>query len=108
MAYWPVQRIIAFQDIHNERKRQDAKWGEQNHPIRHEEDDQFYKEMAAKWRELCDMKAASGELTWFEIAMEEFFEAFAERDGVKQRRELVQCAAVLIAMIECIDRNKGG
>jgi hypothetical protein len=39
---WPI-----FREIDVERERQDAKWGEQNHPIRDEFQDAFYKEQAS-------------------------------------------------------------
>lgn len=66
----------------SERKRQDAKWGEQNH-------------LAA---------------TWLVILGEEFGEvcqATLEMDWNKYREEMVQVAAVAVAAIESHDRALG-
>lgn len=99
-------RLSIFREIHDERERQDAKWGEQDWPVRDENDRSFYAEQAYKWRKICDAKTELGRLTWFHIAIEEFFEAFDESDPKKQREELKQCAAVLVSAIECIDRKE--
>lgn len=71
------------EDILRERVRQDKKWGVQNH--------------------------APGD--WFPILMEEVGEAArAHLDGNYDNylEELVQVAAVAVAMIECYNRNKNG
>lgn len=107
MSFWPASQIVVFEDIHKERARQDAKWGEQNHPIVSDADRVFSEGMAIKTRAICDEAAELGVCTWYDIAREEFFEAFAESDPAKQRKELIECAAVLVAAAECIDR-KGG
>jgi hypothetical protein len=98
-------RADIFAEIHAERERQDAKWGEQNHPIMEDDEAKFSKFIAPKVKEICDMAAELGENTWFKILREEFFEAFAEDTAEGQRYELVQVAAVVVSMIECIDRN---
>lgn len=69
-----------YTDIKEERERQDAKWGEQNHPLD----------------------------TWMTVLMEEVGEA--AQDVLKGRtpelrKELVQVAAVAVAAIEFIDRG---
>jgi len=66
--------------ITTERGRQDAKWGPQNHD--------FPK--------------------YYQILNEELGEAskaFLEKDPTNLRVELIQCAAVMVAMLECGDRN---
>jgi len=71
-----------FDEIQAERDRQDEKWGEQNH----------------------------APATWMLIAGEEFGEAakaLLQDEGLKYRWELVQLAAVCVAMIESFDRNEG-
>ncbi len=104
-----IRRLGIFTEIVNERRQQDAKWGEQNHPIReeHERAIAFYKEEAETFRKICDLKARGNRLTWYDIIIEEFFEAFAEDTPEGQRAELVQMVAVGVAMIECIDRRAG-
>jgi hypothetical protein len=104
-----ICRTGIFSEIQAERVRQDGKWGEQNHPIRREDEEsiRFYEGMASRARDLCDAFAFLGKNTWYDILIEEVFEVFAESDPAKQREELVQVVAVGVAMIECIDR-KGG
>jgi len=75
----------ALHDVIDERARQDAKWGEQNH-------DSF---------------------TYLTVFMEEVGEAsqavlhmrFGGNQGSEYRKEVVQVAAVALAMLECVDRN---
>lgn len=76
-----------LQDIMEERCRQDAKWGEQNH----------------------------ADLYWLGILMEEVGEAsrhIIEADHPervnKMRKELIEAAAVCLAWLECLNRGKGG
>lgn len=85
--------MSAIQDILTERKRQDAMWGQQDH----------------------------GLLLWNTILAEEFgefarhvYEAqYAEDEEVAEalhdaRVEIVQVAAVAVAIIESMDRRSGG
>lgn len=97
-----LRRYRVATDVLHERERQDAKWGEQNHPIGTSTHAAQFRDSL---REECDRAAKSGRLTWKHILFEEVYEALAETDPVKQRAELVQCAAVLFAMIECLDRR---
>ena len=96
-------------EVHAERARQEAKWGEQNH-----RDGTgrvvFLDFMPAtkqaetmKWR--CEDNAQRGTLSWADILLEEVYEANAEEDPAKLRAELVQVAAVAVAWIEAIDRR---
>ena len=78
----------AMRDVLLERRRQDAKWGEQNH-------DPFLY----------------GAILVEEIG--EFMQAAlqtrvgGEKGGVENiRREAVQMAAVALAIVECLDRNR--
>lgn len=100
-------RVGIYAEIEAERIRQDEKWGEQNHPIReeHKRAIEYYKEEAEAFRKICDLKARENRITWYDIIIEEFFEAFAEDTPEGQRAELVQMIAVGVAMIECIDRR---
>ena len=73
-------------EIRNERTAQDKKWGEQNH-------DRY------KW--VAILTEETGEVS--EAALE------AEHDPEwisNYRDELIQVAAVAVAMIECLDRNQ--
>jgi len=78
--------VKAYEDVLAERTRQDAKWGEQNH-------DPF---------------------TYLTVLGEEYGEAcqaalhlrFGGHAAGKLREEAVQTAAVALALVECLDRQK--
>jgi hypothetical protein len=91
----------------DERARQDAKWGEQNHPngTGDEPGSRLRAKQADHAREVCQKHAADGTVTWLDILREELAEAFAESDPVNLRSELIQVAAVAVAWVEAIDRR---
>lgn len=84
----PIRKTKAVLiEVELERRKQDEKWGEQNH----------------------------NPADWLMILGEEFGEAskaaleakFAHNDGGRSyRKELIQVAAVAVAMIESLDRGK--
>lgn len=80
-------------DVCEERVRQDRKWGEQNHvfPI---------------WLAILQEEIGEASQAWLKATYEAetFSEARAHRTNL--REELVQSAAVMVAMIECGDRNR--
>lgn len=80
------EKII--QEILGEREKQDQKWGEQNHnPI-----------------EWCAILVEEvGEVS--KAALETHFKYDGKNDLSDYRKELIQVAAVALAMIECLDRN---
>jgi hypothetical protein len=94
--------LFILKEIQQERERQDAKWGQQNHPIG---TGVVYRHLANYFRELCDNAFKNGHGTYAHILLEEVAESMAELtpDGV--RGELIQVAAVVVAMIEKIDRG---
>jgi hypothetical protein len=98
--FYRTQKVLG--DIEDERVRQDAKWGEQNH-----EDGTSWEwdELNKLVHELNDKKVALGELTWRDILHEEVVEAYGETDPGKLRAELVQVAAVAVCWAEAIDRR---
>jgi len=99
-----MDRVLT--DIRAERARQDAKWGEQNHPDgTGRSGDPLVAEVV---KADCDRAARDGTLTYRHILNEEVCEAFAETDPAKLRAELVQVAAVTVAWIEKLDRAGGG
>lgn len=101
-----------LEEIQEERSRQDAKWGEQNHPMVHL--DEFYNAshyvtLAQGERHYCDRRFAEGTGSWELILNEEVAEAYEQAAlgaTEKLREELIQVAAVVVAMIECIDRGQ--
>lgn len=108
-----MERI--FYEIKAERERQDLKWGEQNHPILNEDlmvipvvhTSLYYgipTEEAAKRK--CDQRAKEGRVTFMDILVEEVSEvASSGKDIQAMREELIQVAAVAVAMIQSLDRN---
>lgn len=95
----------AIAEVVRERIRQDAKWGEQNHPDGTGINGPTDRQLADASRKLCQSAAEAGMVTWRHILDEEMREAFAEPDPVALRAELVQVAAVAVAWIEAIDRR---
>lgn len=90
-------------EVRAERARQDAKFGEQNHP-----DGTGYpgsEGHADYWRQRCQTAFADDAGTWGHVLLEEVFEALAEADPAQLRTELVQVAAVAVAWAEAIDRR---
>lgn len=97
-----IQEVL--NEVFQERVRQDAKWGEQNHP--NGTSIAIFKNMADEFRKECDKAHREGTLTWRHIMLEEFYEALAEEDPSALRKELVQTIAVGTGWIEAIDRAK--
>lgn len=103
--------MTIIEEILEERRRQDEKWGVQNHKIvtdtvPHELLMTYYslpREERAKKN--CDTATKEGILTWGDIIVEELVEALNAKDYKDMRTELVQCGAVILAMIESLDRN---
>lgn len=118
------QRIL--EEIDAERERQDAKWGEQNHPDvdrvltdRHgactvaRMCEEYGIPHPTRAKAECDHAAKIGQCTWAHILVEELAEA-VEAATLAQlgreplaalRKELVQVAAVAVSWIEAIDRR---
>ncbi len=104
-----------FNEIRNERQKQEAKWGEQNHPIldpilinrdaqRMCEEYEIPTESRA--RQKVEIHAERGDLTYMHILMEEISEAASCGSNTEElRKELIHSASVLVAMIESLDRN---
>jgi hypothetical protein len=106
---WPITAAV-LDEVAAERVRQDATWGEQNHP----DGTGPEEEILAAWpaaslatyaRNNCQRQAEMGIVTWLDILGEEVAEALAESDPARLRTELVQIAAVAVAWAEAIDRR---
>mgnify|MGYP001809808410 CR=1 FL=1 len=117
-------RKVVLGDVVAERDRQDAKWGQQNHPDgtgrAHRPLDAIASQssyfhatnrfgdaddLAAAAKRATDVAAGDGRVTWADILLEEVFEALAESDPVELRAELIQVAAVATQWAEAIDRR---
>jgi hypothetical protein len=88
-----------------ERGRQDAKWGEQDHP-----DGTCIEQspIAEAAKRMTDEAARLGRVSWSNILVEEVWEALTEVDPQLLRTELIQVAAVAQQWIEAIDRRDEG
>lgn len=104
-----------FNEIYEEREKQNTKWGEQNHQsvdpllLKREsermcEEYEIPSENRAKF--ICQNAAKYGNITWSHIVVEELAEVVSCKDENLRREELVQLAACVVAWIESIDRNK--
>jgi hypothetical protein len=99
----PVKKWKIFRSIHEERIRQDEKWGEQNHPMLNVPfTTEGMLQGQCTYKQLNDSK---NDCCWYAILMEEVYEAFSETDHAKQREEMVQVAAVAVQIIEYLDRK---
>ena len=90
--------------INKEIKRQNVKWGEQNHPDGTGE--KIKVSLCEAYRTICDKEFAAGKGNWMLILREEVYEAFAETDPEKLKTELIQVAAVCQQWIACIERRQ--
>lgn len=95
-------------DIADERARQDAKWGVQNWDHVRPEVVPVMEKLVVAAKSECERLANGGRLSWFDILLEEFYEAFAETDVDRQIEELTQVAAVAVAAIESLERRRNG
>jgi hypothetical protein len=93
-----------LREVAVERVRQNARWGEQNHPDGTGGEREIHRALAAKAD--CDAAFRHGGGTWRYILAEEVAEAFAESDPAALRAELLQIAAVAAAWVEAIDRRE--
>lgn len=129
------QRHAIFAEIDAERVRQDAKWGEQDHPMvgsleslrrdyKIPDRVHFYPETYAVFecarhglmcerdaKRMCAEAFREGRGTYTHIAVEELSEFVAAcvihgEASDKARAELVQVVAVGVAMLESIDRKR--
>jgi len=108
MVYIPGNQatLRVMYDVEDERQRQDAKWGEQNHPDGKKPRSAPFANNSSYQRGLTDRAARDGRLNWQHILREEVAEAFdAIGDDKALREELIQVAAVVVAWIEAIDRR---
>jgi hypothetical protein len=115
------QRTDIFSEIATEREKQEAQWGEQNHPshagmIGPGDIVQYDIPPPIDARSICDKRHKLGIGSWLDIALEELSEVYEasynaanphqpEATEQQVRKELIQLAAVCVAWIECIDRR---
>lgn len=103
--------MSVLEEIAAERARQNAKWGEQNHPdgtgAETEPVPLWRADDFAEWaKNKTDLMARFGTVTWRDILLEEVAEALEEEDADALRAELIQVAAVATQWVEAIDRRR--
>lgn len=96
---------VIFDEVAAERKRQDAQWGEQNHPSVDPGHAWYSCRDEGSAKSDCELATMMGRLTWGHIACEELAEALHAANDTDRRAELIQLAAVIVAWCECLDRN---
>jgi hypothetical protein len=97
-----IKQYKIFKAIDEERERQYKKWGEQNHVMLRCEKPGAIKEGLEYFRLINDKTQL---YDWYSIIQEEVYEAFSETAPEKQREEMEQVAAVVVQIIECLDRK---
>lgn len=109
LATAPSPLLRVLDEVRTERAYQDGRWGEQNHPDGTGPGVNLFGIGFDEWsrvlRVVVDRQAAEGRSNWSMILLEEVFEALAEDDPARLRRELVQVAAVAASWAEAIDRR---
>lgn len=110
-----METLELIKEIIAERTRQDYLWGEQNHPILDQaligrkpsrmcEEYEIPSESRAKM--MYNISVQEKNTTYMHILIEEVSEAASCGSNITElRKELIQVAAVAIAMIESLDRN---
>lgn len=104
-----MSTMTVLGEVVEERIRQDEKWGVQDYPMgTGDRPGLSLAEAVAhadEMRRTCDEAFTLGVGTWLHILDEEVAEASAESDPEKLRAELLQVAAVAVAMVEALDRR---
>jgi predicted metal-dependent peptidase len=93
-------------EVENERRKQDARFGDVTEKVSRAIGGNPEHSVARDWyQQITELKDKAGTLTWMDILREEVFELAAEPDSdwERQRRELIQVAAVAVAMVEAGD-----
>jgi predicted small integral membrane protein len=104
-----------FEEIRIERENQDKRFGKQNHPIldpilinkpSERMCDEYEIPTEDRAREILNIRCTRGDLTYMHILIEEISEIACCGSNTKElRKEIIQSAAVLVAMVEALDRN---
>jgi malonyl CoA-acyl carrier protein transacylase len=99
--YPPTVRVL--DEVLEERERQEAKWGQQDHP---DGTGPSFESSAKTYRVRCQRAFNEfGTGTYRDILLEEVYEALVESDKSRLREELIQVAAVAVAWVEKLDRG---
>lgn len=104
--------VSVLGEVLREREAQDVRWGEQNHTVlggiamSPDNRRRVYAQEASRYKAINDVYAKNGNLGWDTILLEEVYEALSEPDSFALEEELIQVAAVAVAAVESIRRNR--
>lgn len=101
-------RAKVLAEVDTERTRQDAKWGQQDHPFVRVGLRYLCMSGAEGARYRCDKRFSEKKGSYADILLEEVYEAIDADSEADARAELVQVAAVAVQAIQAIDRRQGG
>jgi hypothetical protein len=100
-------------DVENERRRQDARWGNPDTPHQRYrrvggENTEQHRKDRDEVREAVQALSEKGTETWMDLLWEEMMELSAEPDDdwEAQRREAIQLAATAIAMVQAVEGRR--
>lgn len=94
-------------EVYRERQAQVERFGHQRHPMTYDCAVPLYELRETLYKDRWEAQRAAGEITWDTVLLEEVHEALAERKPAKQVEELVQVAAVALAMAEDLMTKEG-
>ncbi len=95
-------------EVAAERLRQDEKWGKQSHDIFTVDEEHVESERLRHTFAMDQCKALYDQVEepgWDLILFEEVYEAFSATDPQEIRTELIQVAAVALAIVEDLDNK---
>jgi hypothetical protein len=99
-VWWRMPDPV-IDDVLAELARAEAKFGGQHLPDG--TGDPRWADLRDAQRDVTDRRLETGQATWLDVALEEVYEAFAERNRRRLRAELVQVMAVCVRWIRDID-----
>lgn len=106
----PTPGWIELSETEDEIRRQDERWGQQDHPDIGGPDPDLQRSLYAfeleSIRELEAQQRADGLLGWDMILKEEVLESLSEPDDDKRCEELIQVAAVALQWVAAIRRRQ--
>lgn len=95
----PPMHDLLFR-VEQERLAQIKRFGHQHHPMIRDGHRPYYEIHEGVYKDRWEAQRKAGEITWDVVLLEEVYEALIEREPAKQIEELVQVAAVALAMAE--------
>lgn len=91
-----------------EKNRQEKLWGVQQHPSVRGTIPAIHYNIPTmeEAKEMCDYRTKTKEVSWADIALEEFCEILEAPNEEQRQEEIVQLIAVLFSQYEAIEKSK--